>query len=647
MKKTIGILAHVDAGKTTFSEQVLYRAGVIRALGRVDHKDAFLDAHPIERARGITVFSDQAVFEHGVDTYFWLDTPGHVDFSPEMERAIAAMDYAVVIVSCVEGVQSHTETVWHLLEKRGVPTFLFVNKIDRAGANREAALAEIRTRLSSDAVELTGFPDAMSPALIEAVAERDETLLERYFEGHIDPARWTQALKRLVENRKLFPVQYGAALSGEGIDAFLAALFQLTDTRYGDRIGAPFSARIFKVRHDSQGTRVCFFKVLAGSVRVRDEVDGKKLTELRRYQGARFKPVREASAGDLCAAVGILDAKPGEVIGDQSFAASEFAADPMLRASVNFPSEYRIDDVLHALQEIEDEEPTLSVERDASGIGISVMGEVQLEVLASLMHERYNMEIAFGQRRISYLETILAPTIGIGHFEPLRHYAEVHLRLVPGPRGSGIRFESLCHVDELGIQWQRLVETHVFERRHRGVLIGAPLTDVVVQLLIGRAHLKHTEGGDFREATYRAIRCALMNAESAILEPWCTFSLRAPADLYGKITGDLLRMRARCRPPVYVRDVVTIAGDVAFREIIGYGAELTALAHGRGNLSYRLDHYERATDEEALIAAAQYDPERAATADSVFCAKGSGYQVSWREVADYAHCPQDYKRMLE
>ncbi len=641
MKKTIGILAHVDAGKTTFSEQALYRAGAIRALGRVDHKDAFLDAHPIERARGITVFSDQAVFERAGDTYFWLDTPGHVDFSPEMERAIAAMDYAVVIVSCVEGVQSHTETVWHLLEKRGVPVFLFVNKVDRAGADREAVLSEIRERLSRDAVELTGYPEKLSPALAEAVAERDEALLERFFAGRVDEARWAEALVRQIQSRALFPVFYGAALTGEGIDPFLAALTRLTDTDYEARLSAPFSARVYKVRHDPQGARVCFFKVLAGRVRVRDEVGGLKLTELRRYHGARYKPVPAAEAGDLCAAVGIPDAKPGAVIGDPSFAASEFASEPMLRASVSFPPEHRIDDVLRALREIEDEEPALSVERDPSGIGISVMGEVQLEVLRQLMRDRYQMEVAFGERKINYMETILAPTVGIGHFEPLKHYAEVHVRLVPGARGSGVRFESLCHVDDLALQWQRLVETHVFEKRHRGVLIGAPLADVTVQLLIGRAHLKHTEGGDFREATYRAIRCALMHAQSAILEPWCSFSVRAPADLFGKITGDLVRMRARCGPPAYAMGLVTIDGEVTFREIAGYGAELTAFAHGRGNLSYRLDHYERAANEAELVEAAGYDPVRADTPDSIFCAKGAGYNVSWREVADYAHCPRD------
>ncbi len=638
MKKTIGILAHVDAGKTTFSEQALYRAGVLRALGRVDHKDAFLDAHPIERARGITVFSDQAVFERDGDTYFWLDTPGHVDFSPEMERAVSAMDYAILVVSCVEGVQSHTETVWHLLEKRGVPVFLFVNKVDRAGADREAALSEIRTRLSRDAVVLTGFPEKTSPALVEAAAERDEALLEAYLAGRVDPADLARALGRQVRARALFPVFYGAALTGEGIGEFLAALFRLTDTDYESQATAPFSARVYKVRHDPQGARVCFFKVLAGTVRVRDDVDGWKLTELRRYHGARFRPVQEASAGDLCAAVGIPDVKPGEIIGDRSFAASAFAAEPMLRASVSFPPERRIDDVLRALREIEDEEPALSVERDATGIGISVMGEVQLEVLATLMRDRFGMEIAFGERRVLYMETILAPAVGIGHFEPLRHYAEVHVRLVPGPRGSGIRFKSLCHVDDLGLQWQRLVETHVFETRHRGVLIGAPLTDVEVQLLIGRAHLKHTEGGDFREATYRAIRCALMNAESAILEPWCAFSVRAPADLYGKITGDLLRMRARCAIPVYAGDVMTVEGEAAFREIAGYGAQLTALAHGRGTLSYRLDHYERAADEGLLVEAAGYDPVRADTPDSIFCAKGAGFNVGWRDVPDYAHC---------
>lgn len=638
MKKTIGILAHVDAGKTTFSEQVLFRTGAIRALGRVDHKDAFLDAHPIERARGITVFSDQAAFEYEGDTYYWLDTPGHVDFSPEMERAISAMDYAVLIVSCVEGVQSHTETVWHLLRARGVPVFFFVNKVDRAGADRTGVLAQIWTRLSRDAVETTGLPGGMPPALAEAVAERDEQILDLYLANRFDLARWMDALVVQIKRGALFPVFFGAALTGEGIDSFLAAFSRLTRTDYADHLHAPFSARVFKVRHDPQGARVCFFKVLKGELRVRDEIGGFKITELRRYHGARYHSVQATGAGDLCAAVGLPDAKPGEIIGDQSSARSEFASEPMLRASVFFPPDLRRDDVLRALRELEDEEPMLTVERDASGIGISVMGDVQLDVLSQIMQDRYGMRLSFGARRVNYLETIRTSAIGIGHFEPLKHYAEVYVRLVPGPRGSGIRFESLCHVDDLGLQWQRLVETHVMEKRHRGVLIGAPLTDIVVQLLIGRAHLKHTEGGDFREATYRAIRCALMNAESVILEPWCAFSVRAPAALYGKITGDLARMRARCAPPVYENDVVTIAGEAAFREISDYGTNLTALSHGRGSLIYRLHHYEQAADEEALVNMAGYDPVRADPPDSIFCQKGAGFNVGWRDVPRYAHC---------
>ena len=643
MKKIIGILAHVDAGKTTFSEQVLFLTGALRSAGRVDHKDAFLDAHPIEKRRGITIFSDQAMFERGGDTYYWLDTPGHVDFSAEMERSIAAMDYAIVVVSCAEGVQSHTETVWRLLEKHGVPTFIFINKIDRAGADREGVLAQIRGRLSPDAVAMDGFvPGVLSESLMEAIAERDEEMLERLLDGDTDSARFTKALAGEIARRELFPVFSGAALNGTGVSEFVDAMCALTYTDHASRINAPFSARVYKIRHDPQGARICFFKVLSGSVAVRDEVNGKKISELRAYQGARYRTIPRAEAGDLCAAVGLADVRVGDVIGANACRDAAFDSEPMLQSTLEFDPTLRADDVLRALRELEAEDPTLSVEAEGGSISIRVMGEIQLDVLKEILRDRYSMDVRFGERRVIYMETIAAPVIGIGHFEPLRHYAEVHLRLAPGPRGSGIRFESMCHVDKLALNWQRLIETHVFEKRHHGALIGAQLTDVTVQLLAGRAHLKHTEGGDFREATYRAIRQGLMSAQSVLLEPVCAFSLRAPGDLFGRITGDLTRMRARTEPPVYSGDMVEISGEATFREISGYGTALTALTHGRGMLSYRLDHYEPARDAEEIIARACYNPYEDDSPDSVFCAKGAGFAVNWRDVPAYAHIPQEY-----
>lgn len=643
MKKTIGILAHVDAGKTTFSEQLLFLTGALRTAGRVDHKDAFLDAHPIEKRRGITIFSDQAMFERNGDTYYWLDTPGHVDFSAEMERSISAMDYAVVLVSCAEGVQSHTETVWQLLKKHRVPTFIFINKIDRAGADRESVMAQIRARLSPDAVSMDGYIPGVPPEnIMEAIAERDEDMLERLLGGDTDSALFEKALVSEIARRELFPVFSGAALSGAGIAQFVDALCALTYTDHASRLNAPFSARVYKIRHDSQGARICFFKVLSGSVTVRGDVNGKKISELRAYQGARHKTVQRAEAGDLCAAVGLTDVRVGDVIGANACRDAAFDSEPLLQSTLEFDPKLRPDEVLRALRELEAEEPTLAVEAEGGSISIRVMGEIQLDVLREIMGERYSMDVRFGQRRVIYMETIASPVIGIGHFEPLRHYAEVHLRLLPGPRGSGVRFESKCHVDDLSLNWQRLIETHVFEKRHHGALIGAQLTDVTVQLLAGRAHLKHTEGGDFREATYRAIRQGLMHAESVLLEPVCAFSVRAPGDMFGKITGDLTRMRAKTEPPVYSGDMVEISGEAAFREISGYGAALTALTHGRGILSYRLDHYEPARDADDIIAAADYNPYEDDSPDSVFCAKGAGFAVSWREVPANAHIPQEY-----
>lgn len=643
MKKTIGILAHVDAGKTTFSEQVLFLTGTLRTAGRVDHKDAFLDAHPIEKRRGITIFSDQAMFERDGDTYYWLDTPGHVDFSAEMERSISAMDYAVVLVSCAEGVQSHTETVWQLLKKHGVPTFIFINKIDRAGADRERVMAQIRARLSSDAVAMDGYtPCALPESIAEAIAERNEEMLEQLLEGEIDGARFEEALVGEIARRELFPVFSGVALNGAGISKFVDALCALTNTDHASRKSAPFSARVYKIRHDPQGARICFFKVLSGSIAVRDEVNGKKISELRAYQGARYRTVQHADAGDLCAAVGLADVHVGDVIGADACRDAAFDSEPMLQSTLEFDPKLRADDVLRALRELETEDPTLSVEADNGNISIRVMGEIQLDVLREIMSDRYSMDVHFGERRIIYMETIAAPVIGIGHFEPLRHYAEVHLRLIPGPRGSGIKFESKCHVDKLALNWQRLIETHVFEKRHHGALTGAQLTDVTVQLLAGRAHLKHTEGGDFREATYRAIRQGLMGAQGVLLEPVCAFSVRAPGDMFGRITGDLTRMRARIEPPVYSGDMVEISGEVAFREISGYGVALTALTHGRGILSYRLDHYEPARDADDIIAAANYNPYEDDSPDSVFCAKGAGFAVNWRDVPAYAHVSQEY-----
>ena len=644
MNRVIGIVAHVDAGKTTLSEQLLVHAGVLRAAGRVDHGDAFLDAHPLERQRGITIFSDQAVFERNGCRFFWLDTPGHADFAAEAERAMTVMDLAVLVINGAEGIQSHTEALWALLESYRVPVVIFINKTDRPGCDPEAVLSQLR-RLSPDVVDMGGWRGgAMPAALVEAVAERDEALLELWMADRHDPERWLLALRGQVMRRELIPAYSGSALNDVGVDALLDALYLLAAGGAAEAEGAPFSARVYKVRHDDRGNRLCFFKVLSGSLAAREEFalpggEPAKANELRLYSGTRFTPVQRAEAGMLCAAPGLPDARPGDTLGQGAGARNAFRTEPMMATGVLFDKALPVSRVLEALKQLEDEDPALSVQVTPKGIDLRVMGRIQLEVIRQLMLDRFGMQIDFGPMRVLYLETIDTPAVGVGHYEPLRHYAEVQLRLVPGARGSGITFESLCHVDELALNWQRLIETHVFEKAHKGVLTGAPLTDVRVQLLHGRAHLKHTEGGDFRESTYRAIRNALMYAHSVLLEPICRFSLRAPRDSYGRVIGDLTAMHAALDAPVMEDEAFVLTGEAPFAAFSGYNQDYLAATHGRGLMQYRLDHYAPCRDAEAVIAGAEYNPLADDTPDSVFCAHGAGYTVPWNEVRAHAHCP--------
>ena len=647
----IGILAHVDAGKTTLSEQLLFHAGVLRAPGRVDHRDAFLDAHPLERQRGITIFSDQAVFQRNGHRYFWVDTPGHADFAAEMERALSVLDMAVLVVNGAEGIQSHTETLWGLLASYNVPTVLFINKTDRPACNAAAVLAQLKRRLSGDVTDMGGWRGGALPdGVVEAVAERDEALLDRWMADAYDPDAWLEGLRAQFFQRQLFPVYSGSALNDTGVEALLDALCLLAETARngGDQPSQgddfPFRALVYKIRHDAQGGRVCFFKVLSGSLRPREEfpVPGgtARVNELRLYSGTRFSPISQVEAGMLCAAPGLPEARPGDVIGAGG-GRNRFHTEPMLAATVCFDRSIPTNKVLSALRTLEDEDPALSisVNEATGGIDLRVMGRIQLEVIRQLMQDRFAIDVDFGPMRVLYMETVAAPAVGVGHYEPLRHYAEVQLRLVPGPRGSGVRFESLCHVDELALNWQRLIETHVYEKVHRGVLTGAPLTDVVVQLLHGRAHLKHTEGGDFRQSTYRAIRNALMYARSVLLEPVCRFTLRAPADSYGKVMGDLARMHADTEAPQADGERFTVTGEATVAEFSLYNDAFLAATHGRGQLQYRLDHYAPCRDADAVIEAAHYNPLADDTPDSVFCAHGAGYTVPWNEVKGHAHCP--------
>lgn len=648
MKITIGVLAHVDAGKTTFSERVLSLSGSIRTMGRVDHGDAFLDAHPIERERGITIFSDQALIERDGDEIFWVDTPGHADFSPEMERAVSVMDAAVVVVSYAEGVQSHTETVFRLLRENRVPTLIFLNKIDREGADAEKALAQMKRLLSADVIDARGFAGGrMSETLIEEVAARDESLMDRLFEKGYDEALWLAALSRQVMACVAFPVMAGSALRGDGVEEFMRALRALVRTEWEKRESEPFRALVYKIRHDAQGGRLCFFKVLSGSAAVRGEIETPqgpaKLSALSLWHGPRARSVERAAAGELCACAGLAGVMPGDTLGaGAKRRTAEWTCEPMLAADAVWNAAISKSRVLAAFRMLEEEESSLQVEarEGDGGVSIRVMGEIQLEVLREVLKSRFGLDVSFGPARVLYRETVKAPCMGIGHYEPLRHYAEVWLRLVPTEPGSGVTFRSLCHVDTLALNWQRLIETHVLEKQHKGVLTGAPLTDVRVELLTGRAHIKHTEGGDFRQSVYRAIRNALMYGESRLLEPICRFSMRAPEECYGRLAGDLSRMRAQIEPPEYDGDRVTLRGEAPFAALSGYQTEFLAATHGKGALTVRLSRYAPCRDEDAarIVAEANYNPLADDTPDSVFCQKGAGFRVAWDHVREWAHC---------
>lgn len=635
MKITLGILAHVDAGKTTLSESMLYHAGSLRTMGRVDHQDAFLDAHPLERARGITIFSDQAMMSLGESQVFLVDTPGHADFAAEMERAMAVMDYAVLVVSCAEGVQSHTDTVWQLLRRGHVPTFFFLNKTDRAGAEPDRVLCELRRKLSPDCVPYE--------ELTEAAAERDEDLLDEYLSGQVTRQRVDTVARRLIGEERLFPVFRGSALQDAGVEEFLSVISRLMETHY-DADG-PFGARVFRIRHDAQGSRLTFLKLGSGRLSVRDAVtvggESFRVNELRLYNGSRFTSVQTAQAGQLVAVTGLPACRIGDALGDCA-PAPQPVTQPLLSVKAMFPPEVSVQTALTALRRLEAEDPALGVQWNESlrEIHLRVMGAIQLEVLRELVRERFGLAVEFSRPEIMYRETIAAPVRGAGHYEPLRHYAEVHLLLSPVPRGTGITFSSRCHVDELSLQYQNLIRTHVFEKEHLGVLTGSPLSDVHIELLTGRAHLKHTEGGDFRQATYRAIRQGLMKAQPVLLEPYYAFTIDAPQEHLGRILSDIQRLYGEFEVPDADDSGLHVRGRGPVSTLMDYTQELTVFTRGKGRLSVHFDGYEPCHNAEEVIANRGYDvgADRENSPDSVFCAKGAGFIVHWDKADEWMHC---------
>lgn len=651
MKRTIGVLAHVDAGKTTFCEQLLYQTGALREVGRVDHHTAYLDQNPIERERGITIFSDQAPFCYDGIDWFLVDTPGHADFSGEMERAIPVLDCAVLLLSCVEGIQSHTETAWNLLERYHVPTLIFLNKTDRTGADPEKTLQELERRFSPACIDFTGLQNGrMTESLAERLCEIDDGLLERYLESGYEPDAWRTAAQRMLRDRRLFPVFRGAALQGEGILPFLSALCSLVGWTDPADASAPFVGRVYKIRHDAQQNRLTFLKVLSGTLRVKEEMivlsgDGEptseKVNELRAYSGSKFLPVAKAEPGDLVAAAGPLSTRPGDRVGDSPERGLLYT-EPLLSARVLFDPAFPARTVLGYFRLLESEDPLLHVRWDAGveALHVRVLGPIQLEVLRRVCLDRFGLSISFGACEVLYTETIAAPVVGCGHFEPLRHYAEVYLRLSPAPRGSGLRFQSACPLDQLGSNWQNLIRTHVYEKEHRGTLTGAPLTDVTVTLLAGRAHLKHTEGGDFREAVYRALRQGLFQAKGILLEPYYHFQIEAGLPLVGRILSDLQRLHAEFEPPQAGEHSAVIQGRGPAVTLMDYPLTLGPLTKGRGQIRLRFDGYEPCHNAEEVIARIGYDREHDVenTPDSVFCSHGSGFPVKWQEAPRYMHC---------
>ena len=652
MRQTVvGILAHVDAGKTTLAEAMLFDAGTIRTCGRVDRGDSHLDTDLMERDRGITIFSSQAALEHADTAITLVDSPGHVDFSAEAERTLAALDLAVLVVGANDGIQGHTRTLWRLLERHGIPTIIFANKVDLlpdAGslAEKNALVAALRAKLSEGCLpieELTG----------EAAAMTDETALEEFLEtGELSDA----TTRRLFAERHVFPCLFGSALKNEGVAELLDAIAKLAPDRAWP---GEFAARVYRVSRGERGERIAWLKITGGELHARQQVDGvtdgipwsAKINELRIYTGPRFEPISNASAGGVCAVTGLSHVRPGDTLGAEPAPERPTLA-PVLTYGV-LTGGADIHTVLSALRELAEEDPMLAVSWDEhlQEIRLRLMGAVQLEVVRDLMARRFGLDIDFGPGSILYKETISRPVMGIGHFEPLRHYAEVHLRLDPAPRGSGVTFGSECSEDDLDRNWQRLILTNAQERELVGVLAGAPVTDVRITLVGGRAHLKHTEGGDFRQATYRAMRQALMTARELgacmLLEPWYAFELELPTDKVGRAMSDLTRMSARFGSPEQMGDEARLTGEVPASELGDYALQLAEYTSGQGRISLEFSGYEPCHDSQHVIEEAGYDPEADLpnTPDSVFCSHGAGYTVKWHEVPEHAHVEVDPSRL--
>lgn len=632
-KIVVGILAHVDAGKTTLSEGMLYTSGAIRTMGRVDNRDAFLDTYALERERGITIFSKQAVFPLGTTQVTLLDTPGHVDFSPEMERTLQVLDYAILVISGADGVQGHTRTLWNLLRRYEIPTFVFVNKMDQKGTDAEVLLQELKNVLEEGCVDFSTKRDVH---FYEEAAVCSEDALEEFLEtGRLKK----ETLQELFLERQLFPCFFGSALRLEGVKEFVEQMQELIKV---PAYSETFGAKVFKIARDEAGNRLTYLKITGGSLKVKAVIEGQKVNQIRIYSGEKYEAFNEAKAGSICAVTGLSDTYPGEGLG-----AEQGTYLPVLEPVLNYqviPTEG--DDpilLLPKLRELEEEEPQLHIvwEEALQEIHVQLMGEVQLEVLKTLIYERFGVEVEFGQGNILYKETIQNTVEGVGHFEPLRHYAEVHLLLEPGEPGSGVQCMSVCSEDLLDRNWQRLILTHLMETEHRGVLTGAPITDIRITLVSGKAHLKHTEGGDFRQAVYRAVRQGLKQADSVLLEPYYEYRLELPSENVGRAMTDIERMHGTFGLPQTEADRTILTGTAPVSTMRDYQKEVHAYTRGNGTLQCTLKGYAPCHNTEEVLAATGYDSERDTLhpTGSVFCAHGAGFLVPWYEVKEYMHLP--------
>lgn len=633
----IGILAHVDAGKTTLTEAILYRTGVIRRLGRVDKKDSHFDSHQLERNRGITIFSKQNPFTIGERQFTLIDTPGHIDFSAEMERTLSVLDYAVLVIDGAVGIQSHAETIWQLLNEYNIPVFIFVNKTDRDGFDKNGLLKEIKARFGNSCIDFTQEKDNFN----EEVSMISEELLEMFLEDNIDEDFVKNEVAKAVAKRDVFPCFFGSALQDTGVDKLLDGFEKYTLCKdYPDE----FSAKVYKILYDNQGNRLSFMKITGGKVSVKMSVGDEKIDTIRIYAGEKHQAIKEVSAGSVCAVSGLATVSAGETINSAGVNRNScMKINPLLSAQVIICDGTDIHTAYRNLRVIDQELPELSVRiseySDEEQIQISVMGRIQLEILQSLVKERFGMDIDFGPCRILYKETVTSPVMGYGHYEPLRHYAETQLRIEPAERGSGIIIENECSLEVLDANFQHLILTHIAEKEHIGVLTGSPLTDVKIILTAGRSHLKHTEGGDFREATYRAIRQGLEKSESILLEPYYSFTLRVPITSLGKAISDIQRLCGEFEPPEMTETTATIKGEGPVSEFMDYPEEVISYTSGKGIISMRENGYRPCHNAEEVIARIGYDKERDLenTSSSVFCSHGAGFEVKWYDVDNMRH----------